>query len=213
MMKKFLTFCIILVALAGAILLSLRPLGDSLIVQDPLEKADLITASSGPEYRIIYAAELYKKGLGPVLFYTGGYSEENQRSEATWSKYLALITGVPEEAIVIDETTVISTYQEAVLLQKYIDANPGTVHSIILVTDAYHTRRAKWIYQKVLGEEMQILTAPVPFERTPLSKSWWKDAESRRFVFNEHLKYIYYVFRYEIATGSLQKWLSRFDRF
>lgn len=212
-MKKSLIVLILLVFLTGACALSLRPLGDSLIVQDPLDKADLITASSGPEYRIIYAAELYKKGLGAILFYTGGYSEENQRSEANWSKYLAKITGVPEEAIAINETPVISTYDEAVLLQKYIEAHPDTIQSIILVTDAYHTRRAKWIYQRVLGEEIRIIMAPVPFERTELSKNWWSDAKSRKFVFNEHLKYLYYILRYQLATGLFQNWLSQFDRF
>jgi uncharacterized SAM-binding protein YcdF (DUF218 family) len=212
-MKKSLTALLILVFLLGMCAFSLRPLGDSLVVQDPLEKADLITASSGPEYRIIYAAELYKKGLGAVLFYTGGYSEENQRSEANWSKYLAKITGVPEEAITIDETSVISTYDEAAILQKYIETHPDTIHSIILVTDAYHTRRAKWIYQRVLGEGIHIIMAPVPFDRTELSKTWWSDAKSRRFVFNEHLKYLYYILRYQLATGSFQKWLSQFDRF
>lgn len=212
-MKKSLTALLILVFLLGMCAFSLRPLGDSLVVQDPLEKADLITASSGPEYRIIYAAELYKKGLGAVLFYTGGYSEENQRSEANWSKYLAKITGVPEEAITIDETSVISTYDEAAILQKYIETHPDTIHSIILVTDAYHTRRAKWIYQRVLGEGIHIIMAPVPFDRTELSKNWWSDAKSRRFVFNEHLKYLYYILRYQFSTGSFQRWLSQFDRF
>ncbi len=212
-MKRSLPALLILVFLLGVCALTVRPLGDSLIVQDSLEKADLITASSGPEYRIIYAAEIYKKGLGAVLFYTGGYSEENQRSEANWSKYLAKITGVPEEAIAIDETTVISTYDEAVLLQKFIEAQPEMIHSIILVTDAYHTRRAKWIYQKVLGEGIHIIMAPVPFDRTELSKNWWSDAKTRKFVFNEHLKYLYYILRYRLATGSFQQWLSQFDRF
>jgi hypothetical protein len=30
---------------------------------------------------------------------------------------------------------------------------------------------------------------PVPFERTNLSKSWWKDAESREMVWNEYVKW------------------------
>jgi len=211
--KNFLRYLIFPFIVVCALLLLLRPIGDTLIVNDPLQKSDLITAISGPEYRIIYAAELYKKGLGATLFFTGGFSQENQRSEATWSKYVATITGVPEEAIAIDDTTVISTYDEAVLLKKYMDAHLGTIQSIIVVTDAYHTRRARWIYQKVLGEEITILMAPVPFDRTSLSKSWWSNAESRKFVFNEHLKFIYYLLRYQMTSGRLQDWLSQFDKF
>ncbi len=211
--KNFWIYLIFPFIVVCALLLLLRPIGDALIINDPLQKSDLITAISGPEYRIIYAAELYKKGLGATLFFTGGFSQENQRSEATWSKYIATITGVPEEAIAIDDTTVISTYDEAVLLKKYIEAHPGTIHSIIVVTDAYHTRRARWIYQKVLGDEINILMAPVPFDKTSLSKSWWSNAESRKFVFNEHLKFIYYLLRYQLTSGRLQVWLSQFDKF
>jgi uncharacterized SAM-binding protein YcdF (DUF218 family) len=211
--NNFLKYLLFPFVVVFAMLLLLRPIGYALIVNDPLQKSDLITAISGPEYRIIYAAELYKKGLGAKLFFTGGFSEENQRSEATWSKYVATITGVPAEAIAIDETTVVSTYDEAVLLKKYIEAHPGTIQSIIIVTDAYHTRRALWIYRKVLGEEIKILMAPVPFDRTNLSKSWWSNAESRKFVFNEYVKFAFYIFRYQLTSGSLQQWLSQFDRF
>ena len=211
--KSFWKYFIFPFVVVLVLLFLLRPIGDSLIVNDPLQKSDLITAISGPEYRIIYAAELYKKGLGATLFFTGGFSEENQRSEATWSKYVATITGVPEEAIAIDDTTVISTYDEAVLLKKYMEAHPGTIQSIIVVTDAYHTRRARWIYQKVLGDEITILMAPVPFDRTGLSKSWWANAESRKFVFNEYLKFGFYVLRYQMTSGPIQQWLSQFDKF
>jgi uncharacterized SAM-binding protein YcdF (DUF218 family) len=211
--KNFLKYLIFPFIVISVFLLLLRPIGDTLIINDPLQKSDLITAISGPEYRIIYAAELYKKGLGATLFFTGGFSQENQRSEATWSKYVATITGVPEEAIAIDDTTVISTYDEVVLLKKYMEAHPGTIQSIIIVTDAYHTRRARWIYQKVLGDEITILMAPVPFERTGLSKSWWSNAESRKFVFNEYLKFVFYILRYQMTNRSLQQWLAQFDKF
>lgn len=211
--KNFWKFIVIIFIVVCAGLLLLRPIGDGLIVNDPLQKSDLITAISGPEYRIIYAAELYKKGLGATLFFTGGFSEENQRSEATWSRYVATITGVPEEAIAIDDMTVISTYDEAVLLKKYMEAHPGTIQSIIIVTDAYHTRRARWIYHKVLGEGIKILMAPVPYERTDLSRAWWSNAESRKFVFNEYFKFVFYILRYQLTSGQIQQWLSQFDRF
>ena len=109
---------VILLTLACTSSPLLRSMGENLIVQDPLEKADLITASSGPEYRIVYAAELYKQSYGAILFYTGGYHDDPQRSEASWSKYVATITGVPEEAIVIDDRTVTSTYDEAVIFKR-----------------------------------------------------------------------------------------------
>ena len=214
---KIKTWLVVLILIA-VLAITGKPLlewiGDSLIVSDAVEKADLITAVSGPEYRIVYAAELYKKGLAATLFFTGGYSEENQRYEANWSEYLATITGVPQEAIAIDDTTIVSTYEEAERLKAYIEAHPEkNIKNIIVVTDPYHTRRARWAYQKVLGDQVTIQMASVPFDRTGYTKEWWKQAVSRKMVLTEYLKSIYYVFRYQVTSGGLQKWLSQFDKF
>lgn len=211
--SKFWIFLIILSFLLITFLALLQPIGDYLIINDPLEKSDLITAVSGPEYRILYAAELYKKGLGKTLFFTGSIIGDAQRSAASWSQYLAKTTGVPGEAIVINETTVISTYDEAMLLKEFIDQHPEEYQSVIIVTDPYHTRRARWIYRKVLGDEIRILMSPVAFSRTNYTKYWWRNQESRQLVKNEYIKLVFYMFRYDIAKGKLRDWLARFDEF
>ncbi len=195
------------------ILIFLQPIGDFLVVQDELQKTDLIAAVSGPEYRIIYAAELYTRGLGGTLFITGGFSENNQRVEAAWSKYVATTHGVPEEAIVTNETAVLTTHDEAVLLKEYIDGHVDQIHKVTVVTDPYHSRRARWIYQKVLGPDITVLMAPVPRTRTGFAKLWWTDAKSSKLVFQEYLKLVFYLFRYQLSSGSFQDWLSQFDRF
>jgi uncharacterized SAM-binding protein YcdF (DUF218 family) len=207
---------VLLVILMGIIVICfplLNLIGDYLIVTDSLEKADLITASSGPEYRILYAVDLYKKGLGKKLFFTGGYSDKNQRYEAAWSKYLATSNGVPEEAIQTDDTTVVSTYQEAVALKQFIDAHPDDYKIVTVVTDPYHTRRAKWAYEKVFGDQVQIRMAPVPFAQAGYSKKWWTSAKTIQMVTEEYFKLGFYKLRYQIATGVFQKWLSKFDKF
>jgi len=204
---------VILIALVILAYPLLQFMGDYLVVSDPLQKADLITAVSGPEYRIIYAADLYKKSLAPRLFYTGGYNENDQRYEAKWSEYLATTQGVPPEAISIDDSTVISTYQEAVRVKAFVDAHSDQIHTIIVVTDPYHTRRAKWAYQRVLGDGVKVLMAPVPFAQTGYTPKWWANSVSRKMVFEEYFKYIFYLFRYQWTSGPLQHWLARFDKF
>ncbi len=198
-------FCLIVVFL--------QPIGDYLVVEDDLQKTDLIAAVSGPEYRIIYAAELYTRGLASTVFFTGGYSEGNQRVEATWSKYLATTYGVPEEAIATNDAAVLTTHDEAVLLKDFIDAHADTIHSVMVVTDPYHSRRARWIYQKVLGSDIKVYMAPVPRTRTEFAKVWWTDAKSRKLVFQEYVKLVFYYFRYQASSGSFQDWLSQFDKF
>lgn len=204
---------VILASVSCCCLIMLQPIGDYLVVQDEIQKTDLIAAVSGPEYRILYASELYMKGLANKVFFTGGFSEENNRIEASWSKYVAETHGVPGEAIAIDENVVLTTHDEAVLLKNYIDAHTDEVKSVTLVTDPWHSRRARWIYQKVLGEEIKVFTAPVPRMRTGFPKYWWTEASSRKLVWNEYVKLVFYVFRYQIATGHFRSWLSQFDKF
>lgn len=192
----------------------LESMGDYLIVSDSVEKADLIAAVSGPEYRIVYAAELYRKGLGATLFYTGGFSEKDQRVEADWSEYLATTQGVPKEAIATDGSTVVSTYQEAERLKAYIDAHPEkNIKNIIVVTDPYHTRRARWAYQRVMGKGITVQMAMVPFAQTGYTKQWWAQSVSTKMVLTEYFKSAFYILRYQVATGPFQKWLSQFDKF
>jgi uncharacterized SAM-binding protein YcdF (DUF218 family) len=215
--RKNQTWILILVIVI-LLLIFAKPLmyliGDSLIVSDDVQKGDLIAAVSGPEYRIKYAAELYRRGLGDTLFYTGGFSENNQRIEADWSEYLATTEGVPPEAIATDGSTVLSTYQEAERLKAYIEAHPEkNIKSIIIVTDPYHTRRARWAYQKVMGSEIKVQMAMVPFDRTGYTKQWWRSEVSRKMVLTEYFKSAFYILRYQIATGPFQKWLAQFDKF
>lgn len=211
--RGYLITLIVLGVLACVFLVMLQPIGDYLIVLDDLQKADMIATVSGPEYRILYAVELYKKGLGTTLFYTGGYSEKNERIEASWSERIAIENGVPEEHIVIDGTAVYTTYDEAELLKRYIETYAPDTQSVIVVTDPYHSRRAKWIYQLVMGESIQVSVAPVPRSQTGFPKHWWTTAESRRIVAKEYLKLIFYHLRYDMTSGPLKSWLSQFDKF
>jgi uncharacterized SAM-binding protein YcdF (DUF218 family) len=121
--------------------------------------------------------------------------------------------GVPEEAIILDDKAINSTYQEAERLKEYIDAHPDQVKTIIVVTDAFHTRRAKWAYQKVLGDKIKILMAPVPYDKTGYTRNWWSSSVSRKMVVEEYFKFTFYIFRYQLTSGSLQKWLAQFDKF
>ena len=120
---------------------------------------------------------------------------------------------IPGEAIAIDENAVLTTHDEAVLLKNYIDAHPDTGKTVALVTDPWHARRARWIYQKVLGDDITLYMLPVLRTRTDFPKYWWTEASSRQRVWNEYVKLGFYLFRYQIATGYFRSWLFQFEKF
>lgn len=189
----------------------LLAVGNFLIVQDPLQPADVIHVVSGLDHRTLYAIQLYKQGYGKNLFFTGGWCAEIQGVHADRSKQQSLEQGIPAEAIGEDPYQVISTYQEAERLKLWIDQSPTPVHSVIIVSDPHHMRRARWAYQRVLGKNVKLIMAPVPFDQTPYHQRWWMDAASRTMVRDEYVKTVYYYARYKFSWGPLKELLASFD--
>lgn len=180
----------------------LTGIGDYLIINDKLQPADAIfLLNSDVNIRPFRAAELYKQGLAPVIIIA--------RSEDTPVVSLGLVpndtdisVGVMEKLSVPSEKIIIltvpggvtSTFDEAAALRKYIE----TSHfgRIILVTSAFHTRRARWIFHRTLaGLPVVLKMAAVPypdFDQT----SWWKNETGLITVNNEYIKLIFYLFTY-----------------
>lgn len=189
----------------------LRRIGDFLVIQDPLQRADVIHVIAGEDYRTEYAIQLYKQGAGNTLFFTGGWCEVHLYHHGEHARELALARGVPADAIVIDDSKVMSTYMEAERLKAWIDQSPYPVRSVIVVSDPFHMRRARWTYQKVLGESLEVQMAPVPFHKTPYQSAWWKDPQSRQNVREEYSKLVYYLLRYQWSWGFVRDWLASLD--
>jgi uncharacterized SAM-binding protein YcdF (DUF218 family) len=204
-----------LLALAGGFLFRERILlaiGDFLIIEDALQPADVIHMIAGEDYRVEHAIALYKQGYGKILFFTGGWCEYHHHFHGQHASALALAAGVPSEAIAIDDSVVTSTYDEAERLKALIDLNHTPIRSVIVVSDPFHMRRARWTYQHVLGKDVQVWMAPVAFEETPFNKYWWIDSDSNNFVRGEYLKFIYYITRYQLSWGWMEDWLAQLDR-
>lgn len=186
-------------------------IGNFLQAKDSLEPADVIHVIAGDDYRTDYAFELYQQGYGKTIFFTGGWCESHLYGHGTRAREKALAQGLPLDVIASDDSEVMSTYMEAELLKVWIEKNPSTVESIIVVSDPFHMRRARWAYQRVFGKQVQIQMAPVPFDRTPYQSSWWKDVESKRYVQEEYFKLVFYLIRYQFSWGPFRDWLASFD--
>jgi uncharacterized SAM-binding protein YcdF (DUF218 family) len=214
--KKRLIAFVTIVLFGAALFIFRKPIalaiGDFLVIQDDLQQADIIHVIAGEDYRAEYAIQLYEQGYGKQLFFTGGWCTTYHRFHGQHSKELAMEQGVPEEAIAIDDSHVMSTYAEVLRLKEYIDQNPGSIHSVIVVSDPFHMRRARWAYRHVLGDEIRVQMAPVPFEQTPLQRRWWTDYVSGRYVLFEYLKMPYYYARYQLSWGPVKEWLASLDR-
>ncbi|MBN2386345.1 MAG: YdcF family protein [Anaerolineales bacterium] len=180
----------------------LTGLGSNLIVDDALHPADIIFLLNGDyNTRPFQAAELYHQGLAPRIVIAQSELQPAESlalapNETAVALDVLQARGVPPEAIhlLTVEGGVTSTFDEASLLRQYVVAH-GVDH-IIVVTSAFHTRRAHWIIAKELdGLAVTIEMAAVPargFDET----DWWQSEGGLITLNNEYLKLIYYLIQY-----------------
>jgi uncharacterized SAM-binding protein YcdF (DUF218 family) len=189
----------------------LLSIGNFLATRSGLEKGEIVHVISGADSRADYGIELVKAGYAPKIFFTGGWCDEINGYHGQRGKQRALKQGVAEDAITTDDSKVVSTYDEALRLKAYLDKQPESTKSIIVVSDPFHMRRVAWTYRRVFGPNMKIILAPVPFEKTPFNPRWWLDADSARNVGEEYAKLGYSLLRYQFASGWFKDWLASLD--
>ena len=188
-------------------------IGDYMIVQDDLRAADVIHVIAGDDHRVDYAIQLYEQGYAKHLFFTGDRCRQKKENHAEYNLNRALAKGVSSSNITIDVSHIDSTYSEIVKLKNFIANSSEPIHSVIIVSDQFHMRRVRWTGRHILGMEIDLIMAPVPFDQSPYQRNWWADSKSMLLLWNEYQKNIFYHLRYQWTSGRVQKWLAYFDRY
>jgi len=177
-------------------------MGKALIVNDHLERADMLFVLNGDvNTRPVQTVDLYRQGLAPVVGIAQAEKHTTEEigllpNETDVAIQEMVKLGIPQDSIVVlpSEEPVTSTYDEAVALRQYVENN--AIHSIIIVTSEFHTRRAKWICEKELkGLDVTIMMAATPNEDFN-SSNWWKSENGLITVNNEYVKLLYYFWKY-----------------
>jgi uncharacterized SAM-binding protein YcdF (DUF218 family) len=202
---KFLGFILLLFLLW----IFLAPfLAKNLIVEKPPEKADAILVLAGSHTyreRTQKAAELFRNGAAPRVFLTddgeqAGWSKTEQRNPpfVELARKSLIAGGVAAENIEILAPPVSGTIYEARVLSE--KARSDNLSSVLLVTSAYHTRRALSTFERVFAENNQStrlgIAAPPPGIQTPPPERWWFSRFGWQIVAGEYVKsagyWVYY---------------------
>ena len=173
-----------------------------LIVNVPMNRADAIVVLSGSavyKERTERAAEYFRLGRAPRILLTndnarGEWSSMEQRNPFFYERAQnhLLLLGVPADCIAVVPDPVTNTYDEAQVLRRYAEANQ--LRSMLVVTSAYHSRRALWTLRKVFsnsGIEIGIQSVQ-DGQQTPLPLTWWLHPRGWQMVVGEYVKAIYY---------------------
>ena len=174
-------------------------LGNFLVVNDTLEPADIIfVLMGGHNTRPFHAVDLYEKDLAPEIVIP--HTElppavllEIYPSESQAAIYILKEQGIPDSAIKIADFSqgVSSTRDETKALYDYV--NQHSIKSVIIVTDAFHSRRSRYIFKKELQDEsITIMFSASPHWKYDIT-NWWKHEEGFLAFINEYLKFFHYL--------------------
>ncbi|MFW7382002.1 MAG: YdcF family protein [Oligoflexus sp.] len=170
-----------------------------LIRDDQPEKhADYIVLMMGDVIdRTPHAARLYHDGFAKkIIFaeaeYSPGVQQGFRLAEGTASYQYLLNLGVPpEDLIFLEHSRNTSSEEEVKRIVDYIASIDPSAKRLILVTSWYHSSRAFWILQRRVQSSLQLESSP-----SPAPENFWQDEQAFLMVFNEYLKWVYYLLRY-----------------
>jgi len=178
--------CVILAAL-GLVFYQriLGAVGSYLIQAEPPERADIavVLAGDGRGSRILKAAELVKDGFVPQALVSGPDGNFGFY-ECDLAIPFAVKAGYPESYFIHFENTARSTVDEARVVVE--ELRHRGVHSVLVVTSDYHTRRAGRMYRNA-APDLKVTMVAAP-DKYFTHDGWWHNREGQKTALYEWLK-------------------------
>lgn len=110
--------------------------------------------------RMLGAVRLFLAGKAPRIVFTGESVHPQAANEGVANRHLAMSFGVPEDAI-FTTSDAANTIQEAREVRRTLDGiskAQGLAHRVLLVTSAFHMRRARAAFE---AEGFLVIPFPV----------------------------------------------------
>ncbi len=180
-------------------------IGNFLIRQTVIEPADYIVLLNGSVYdRAREAADLYSNKLGKKILLQQscspcGYDDIRKLgivllNDCQINAAILNKLGVPQSDLETTKKKSFGTYDEALATRDHL--KEASARSIILVTSCFHSKRAYYIFRKVLGDlPVKLMCQPTRYDHIDMS-NWWTVGWQRKWIFWEYLKLVYYTIRY-----------------
>lgn len=159
------------------------------------ETADVIIvlgSRKACDYRVPLAAKLFQKRKAPHLIFCGGKVQKTSLGDMAEYKAMLIAAekcGIPTSAI-LAETKSLDTVENLRNSAKLIKEHFPNCKSIIIVTTAYHMRRAAMLAQHFFTQKI----IPCPASRGSTQRNNWSMTEKgSTTALDECLKFGYYI--------------------
>lgn len=172
-------------------------LGHAAVREDPLERAEAVVILGGaPRFRAPAAVALWREGWASSIVAVGG-SDGHQEARRTLEVLDSL--AVPRSVVHVIEADAPGTWDEA--LQVSALAAREEWSRVLVVTSAYHTRRAAALFAAALGPDVDVRLR-VATDEPWRPDAWWYRWLHVRLLAAEPLKYLAW------RTGVRGAWWS-----
>ncbi len=140
--------------------------------------SDIIVCLSYNPTRLDQAISLLQKGFGKKIIATTEITYLNLKKRQ-----------MADEQIVMLAPSGTNTYEEGLLLQKYLQNSPQV--RIVFISDPYHLYRVQWTMKHLFENAAERFSYVAAVPRNP-EVFWWNSLPSRREVLREIPSIIYY---------------------
>ena len=175
-------------------------------VDNPAPSDALVLLLGGLERRPAKAAEMYRQGVASKVLMCVPPRREAAGDLLTAYRDKLIREGVPADAIVVLPDPVESTRDEAQRVRRYVEAlnesqSPASpsatapIRRLTLVTTAFHTSRARWIFRRTLGPEIDVRVAAAEDHRFN-ETNWYRGEDGLMSYFGETIRAVYYRWKH-----------------
>jgi uncharacterized SAM-binding protein YcdF (DUF218 family) len=167
--------------------------------QRPAAADYVMIMPGGEETRPFVAAGMVRRGMArTVLVPTtvdGPLTEDGVLPpNHQWIRKILNLRGVEDDRIVFLDQRSGSSWNDAQALADYLASDSQA--TVAVVTNDFHTRRARWVFRRVLGDRSErLFLVSAPSDRfTP--DDWWRYRRGVQTYLGEYAKLIAYVLLY-----------------
>jgi len=169
------------------------------IAQPPVRSDYVLVLPGGPDTRPYVAAALAKAGYADEVILLkcrvrpddllSGYPPGHEIEQR-----VLLSRGLPAARVSVLETASESTFSDAECLRSFLAEQTDATATV--VTNDYHTRRARFAFSTVFSNELPKLRfVSAPTDRFSAA-DWWRHKRGILAYVGEYLKLTFYFFRY-----------------
>jgi uncharacterized SAM-binding protein YcdF (DUF218 family) len=181
---------LLIIVLCAAVYLARHPImrfaAESWVVDEPAGHADAIIVLGDDNFyadRATHAAQLFRQGVAPIVVASGKKLRPNAGISELMEHDL-LERGVPKEKILPFAHDSSSTEEEALALKSL--AVEKNWKSAVIVTSNYHTRRVRYIFQRIFPRTIMVSVASAPDGEFDPGR-WWEKRQSQKLFGHEML--------------------------